>query len=44
MEVGDIVVNSDPQYPLACGSGLYDCAIVVQLSPLVLVSEETDMR
>jgi hypothetical protein len=42
--VGDIVTNTDPQRPLVSGSQWYDCAIVVQTKPLVLVSEEADMR
>ncbi len=44
MEKGDIVVSNDPAYPLHCGSGIYSHAIVVQVDPLVLVSESTDMR
>ncbi len=48
MKSGDIVQNeSDPRStrgcPLACGSGLYDDAIVVQADPLVIVSREGDM-
>lgn len=42
-EVGD-VVQANRNTPLHCGSGIYTHAIVVQSEPLVLVSEETDMR
>jgi hypothetical protein len=45
---GDIVANSfgptsTRGCPLACGSGLYPAAIVVQTDPLVVVSYEGDM-
>ena len=43
IEVGDVVTGISG-YPLHCGSGIYTHAIVVQVSPLVLVSESTDMR
>ncbi len=48
MKRGDIVQNENgPRSfrgcPLACGSGLYDDAIVVQADPLVIVSREGDM-
>jgi hypothetical protein len=42
MRVGD-VVQAIPPYALACGSGLYDDAIVCSVTPLVLVSREGDM-
>lgn len=42
--VGDIVEPADPKYPLVSGGSRYDFAIVVQVSPLVLVSEHADMR
>lgn len=42
--VGDVVVSTDPGYPLRSGAEQYDCAIVVQSEPLVLVSESADMR
>jgi len=44
MKVGDIVIPNDPAYPLRSGSGAYTHAIVIQEQPLVLVSEESDMR
>lgn len=44
MKVGDIVIPNDPAYPLRSGSDAYTHAIVVQEQPLVLVSEESDMR
>lgn len=44
MKVGDIVIPNDPAYPLRSGSSAYTHAIVVQEQPLVLVSEESDMR
>ena len=42
--VGDVVVSTDPGYPLRSGASWYPCAVVVQVEPLVLVSEEADMR
>jgi hypothetical protein len=44
MEVGDVVVPSNKQQPLQSGCSLYSHAIVVQVDPFVLVSEESDMR
>jgi hypothetical protein len=41
---GDIVVSTDDAYILRSGSEQYDRAVVVQESPLVLVSEYADMR
>lgn len=45
MEEGSIVrpVNSDTE-PLRSGGEYYTHAIVVRVNPLVLVSEDTDMR
>lgn len=42
MNVGDVVVAVG-SFRLACGSGIYSHAIVVQVEPLVLVSEHGDM-
>ena len=42
--VGDLVESTDPGYPLRSGSDWYPDAVVVQASPLVLVSQESDMR
>jgi hypothetical protein len=42
MQVGDVVVAVG-NYRLACGSGIYSHAIVAQVEPPVLVSEEGDM-
>jgi hypothetical protein len=41
---GDVVVSTHEGHPLHCGSGVYSHAIVVQAAPLVLVSEQADMR
>jgi hypothetical protein len=43
MRVGDLV-NNVKQNRLYCGSGMYHWAVVMQLEPLILVSEGTDMR
>jgi hypothetical protein len=43
MNVGDIAKRADGQN-LHCGSGAYGAAVVIQVEPLVLVSEGTDMR
>jgi hypothetical protein len=43
-KVGDIVVSSNPHYPLRCGSMLYFNAVVVSVYPLVLVSRDATMR
>lgn len=42
MNVGDLVQAIYP-FVLACGSGRYDFAVVVQVDPLVLISEQGDM-
>jgi len=44
LEVGDVVVPSSDQVILHSGCSLYSHAIVVQVEPFVLVSEESDMR
>ena len=44
LEVGDVVVPSSDQIQLTSGCSLYSHAIVVQSEPLVLVSEQSDMR
>lgn len=41
--VGSIVVPISYDYVLACGSGIYNHAIVVSVNPFVLISEEGDM-
>jgi len=43
VEIGNIVTRKDGQY-LRSGGAVYSTAIVVQVSPLVLVSPGTDMR
>lgn len=43
MEVGEIIVPT-PGYNLRSGCDAYDFAIVIQVEPLIAVSEETDMR
>lgn len=45
MQIGDIVVHTKGPYSggLFCGSGTYTHAIIVNLDPFVLVSEEGDM-
>ena len=43
-QVGDLVESTDEGYPLRSGSEWYPIAVVIQVSPLVLVSEESDMR
>ena len=44
MKVGDLVASADPRYVLHCGSGVYPRAVVIKEQPLVLASEEGDMR
>lgn len=44
LEVGDIVKPSDERYPLVSGCGSYPAAVVIKTNPLVLVSEQSDMR
>jgi len=44
IKFGDIVVSTDPAYPLRSATEMYSHAIVIQEQPLVLVSEESDMR
>lgn len=39
---GDLVA-AIPPYHLVCGSGVYKYAVVVQIDPMVLVSESGDM-
>ena len=41
---GDVVVSTDPQYPLRSGACEYASAVVVSARPLVLVSTMADMR
>jgi hypothetical protein len=41
-EVGDLV-EAIPPYHLACGSGIYQRAVLVSVSPFVAVSEHGDM-
>lgn len=43
MNVGDIVVPINDEYPLRCGSGSYPFAVVVSVKPFILTSEEADM-
>jgi len=43
-KVRDIVKPVDPYHSLHCGSGIYPFAICISADPLVLVSEEGDMR
>jgi len=43
-QVGDVVQSTSQNYVLRSGSEQYICAIVVQVQPLVLVSQESDMR
>jgi len=44
MRVGDIVTPIDDRGPLRSGAEWWPSAVVVQISPLVLVSEQSDMR
>lgn len=44
MKIGDLVNNPNDRNYLRCGSGVYSYAVVMSVSPLILVSEETDMR
>ena len=44
MKVGDVVIVKNPHLTqLACGSGMYTHAIVANLKPFILISEEGDM-
>jgi hypothetical protein len=45
-EVGDVVVpdQSSSDFPLHSGCGVYTHAIVIQVEPFVIVSEESDMK
>jgi len=42
--VGDVVQSTDIGYPLRSGCDWYPDAVVIQVSPLVLTSYESDMR
>lgn len=42
-EIGDLVVPSNREFVLACGSGTYPRAVVVSVKPFIMVSEEGDM-
>jgi hypothetical protein len=44
MKRGDLVATTDSRYPLHCGSGIYPHAVVMQVEPLILVSESSDMK
>jgi hypothetical protein len=44
LKVGDIVEPSNPGRALRSGCNAYNFAIVVQAEPLILVSEEADMK
>lgn len=44
MHIGNVVISTDPGYPLRSGASLYTHAIVISTDPLILVSEESDMR
>lgn len=44
MKRGDLVASTDVNRPLHCGSGIYPHAVVMQVDPLILVSESSDMR
>lgn len=44
LEVGDVVIPVSDRYELVSGCCVYSHAIVVQSDPLVLVSEQSDMR
>lgn len=41
---GDIVISIKDGYPLRCGSGIYEDAVVVSTKPLVLLSRKSDMK
>lgn len=43
-QVGQLVASNDPGYALRSGCEVYSRAVVVQAQPLVLVSEQADMR
>lgn len=44
MQIGDVVVSTDQNYPLHCATQIYTHAICVSVDPLVLASESGDMR
>lgn len=44
LAVGDVVEPADDQFQLASGCSRYEHAVVVSLSPFILVSECTTMR
>lgn len=44
MKVGDLVASISQEYVLHSGSDWYPYAVVIQESPLVLTSYESDMR
>jgi hypothetical protein len=44
MKVGDVVTPIDENRPLFCGTQLYPHAVVCLTSPLVLISEDGEMR
>lgn len=44
IKVGDIVKTKDLFVPLCSGSYVYSHAVVIKTNPVILVSEEADMR
>lgn len=44
MKIGDVVISRKITRPLHSGCFVYSHAIVVQVEPMVLISEEADMR
>jgi hypothetical protein len=44
ISVGDLVEPVSAEYQLASGCGRYEFAVVISVEPLVLVSEQADMR
>jgi len=43
MRLHDLVSPINTDYPLVSGCGYYDCAVVAELVPFILVSKEGDM-
>lgn len=44
IHIGDIVASTNSQYPLRSGGQVYGAAMVASLDPLILISQEGDMR
>ena len=45
MEIGNLIKPTEESgFTLRCGSGQYDKAVVISVSPFIITSEESDMK